>query len=226
MKTSSTPSVILCGGEGLRFRNTADIVQKVLVPVGEQPIIQRMMDIYAHHGVDTFYLCVRDDDTQIRKYFESNPQASGRKVSLVKTGNTTPTGGRVKAMESILQEEVFFLAYGDDLASVSLPDLVERHISMATTVTHSAARPRSPFGQPEINQQGMVQVFNEKPIMDDWVNAGFFVMNKRVFEYLIPGADLERETLPDLIASEELAAFQQKGFWQSMDTVKELSLSN
>ena len=226
MNVSEIPAVILCGGEGLRFRSTDHTVPKVLASIGDLPIVQHIIDLYAHFGIETFYLCIRDDATEIREYFRSHPIPEGRNLFLIETGNDTPTGGRIKALENLIVQRTFFVTYGDGLANVTLPDLVNTHLRLKATVTLTAARPRSPFGQLEIDTGGIVCSFNEKPFLDNWVNAGFFMMDQTVFGHLTASSDLERETLPQLMANRQLAAYEHWGFWQSMDTAKEHSLLN
>jgi len=211
-------TLILCGGKGTRAYPHTLEVPKPLIEVGDAPVLFRVMEIYAQQGYDDFVLAAGYRADLIRQFAAGLP-ASWR-VEVSDTGEATGTGGRILGCAAALGE-TFLATYGDGLGSVDLRALVEFHRSHPGEATITAVPLPSPYGTLEWDEAGRVQRFLEKPrLIDHWINAGFFVMDRRVFDQW-EGDDLEREVLPSLASHGELYVYQHHGFWRSMDTYKD-----
>jgi glucose-1-phosphate cytidylyltransferase len=230
-------TVILCGGRGTRLDEMGTAVPKALVPIGDKPVIWHLLQIFTHHGFDDFVLCLGYLSDKIKDYFDGVAVGRGCedndvchidsdglkwRVQLVDTGLDTNTGGRIKALESLLAgEERFFVTYGDGLANVDLRALLEFHLEHGKTATLTAVHPVSNFGILELGVGSAVKEFREKPILENWINGGFFVFENRIFDRLESNSVLELEPLVSLASEGELIAFQHSGFWKCMDTYKD-----
>jgi len=213
-------TVILCGGKGTRLGSWGERVPKPLLPVGEHPILWHIMKIYAAYEHSDFVLCLGHLAAKFEEFARS-PAASDWNITLLETGLDTPTGGRVKKVESSIDGDDFFVTYGDGVADIDLTALLDYHRSHGRIATVTSARPQSAFGIMHIAEDGRVTAFDEKPIMSDWVNGGFFVIRREVFRYLEPDSVLERAPLERLAAEGELMAYRHHGFWTCMDTYKD-----
>jgi glucose-1-phosphate cytidylyltransferase len=241
--------VILCGGQGTRLREETEFRPKPLVPVGERPILWHIMKYFAHWGLREFVLCLGYRGHMIKEYFLNYEAMNndlticlGRQhsiryhnahdeqdlqVTLVDTGQSSMTGGRVKRIRQFVEGEDFMVTYGDGLADVDLKSLLAFHASHGRIATISTVRPTSRFGVVHIGQESEILSFSEKPQMDSWANMGFMVFKPEIFEYL--GGDdcvLEREPLEYLAAAHQLMAYQHEGFFFAMDTYREFQLLN
>ena len=225
MVPSQIPIVILCGGESLRFRTRSADFSKALAPIGDAPIICHIINRFRKIGCSQFIICVRDSDTEIGSFFKENPTFS-HGVSVVKTGEDTPTGGRLKNIESLIKTDQFFLTYGDYLTDVCIESIYRQHLLKMPVATVMAARPRSAYGLMELTKYDQVQVFEEKPLLNHWVNGGLFVFSKEVFSFITKTSILETDVLSQLIKNNGLYAYRHAGFWQSMDTQKEHQILN
>ena len=230
-------TVILCGGRGTRLNEMGIAVPKALVPIGGKPVIWHLLQIFTHYGFDDFVLCLGYLSEKIENYFagvttkQDHENGAVRcidseglkcRVELVDTGLDTNTGGRIKALDSLLTcEDRFFVTYGDGLANVDLRALLEFHLSRGKTATLTAVHPVSNFGVLELDGESAVKKFREKPILENWINGGFFVFENRIFDRLGSDSVLEREPLVSLASDGELMAFQHSGFWKCMDTYKD-----
>jgi len=240
--------VILAGGLGTRLREETELRPKPMVEIGGRPILWHIMKIYAHHGFTEFLLCLGYKGDVIRDYFlnyeprnrdftvtlgshaleihDGHPE-SGWQVTLAETGKETLTGGRIKRVARYLDGDSFMVTYGDGVADINIKDLITFHKKSARLGTVTAVRPSSRFGELSI-ENGMVQVFQEKPqVHEGWINGGFFVFNRGVLE-LISGDDesLEQGLLQKLSSMKELSVYQHPGFWQCMDTYREMESLN
>jgi glucose-1-phosphate cytidylyltransferase len=215
--------VILCGGRGTRLSEHGSLVPKVLTPIGGEPIVVHLMRHYADYGVTDFVLCLGYLKEQIEEYFvDAEVKFPSWSVTLVDTGLDTPTGGRVKAVEQLVRGEgTFMITYGDGLADVDVSALLDDHRSHGRSATLTAVRPVSNFGLIDIDAQGHVTTFREKPVLKEWVNGGFFVVEPNIFELLAGDSVLESDALTELAARGELMAFRHEGFWKCMDTHKD-----
>ncbi|HKX27922.1 MAG TPA: glucose-1-phosphate cytidylyltransferase [Blastocatellia bacterium] len=238
-------TVILCGGRGTRLSEHGASVPKALIEIGGRPLLWHLLKIYQHHGLNDFVLCLGYLGDSIKRYFldhhwlasdftlKTNRNGeyqlhrhgvSGEdwQITFAETGLDTNTGGRVKQIERYLGEDpTVCVTYGDGLANIDLPALIEFHRSHGKLATLTAVHPRSTFGLLKLTPGGAVNEFEEKPIIQDWSNGGFFVFNRPVFSYLTDNCVLEREPLERLAQAGELMAYRHTGFWKCLDTYKD-----
>jgi glucose-1-phosphate cytidylyltransferase len=241
--------VILCGGQGTRLREETEFRPKPLVEVGNRPILWHIMKTYAHHGLRDFVLCLGYRGRMIKDYF-LNYEAMNNDftirlghqhrlalhdahdeqdfiVTLADTGPDTMTGGRIQRASRYIDGDTFMVTYGDGLSDVDVRALAAYHRSHGRLATVTAVRPHSRFGVLKVNDAGRVTRFVEKPQLDGWASAGFFVFNRGVLD-LLPGDDcvLEREPLEQLAAEKELMVYRHEGFFFAMDTYREYQALN
>jgi glucose-1-phosphate cytidylyltransferase len=241
-------AVILAGGLGTRLREETEFRPKPMVEVGGRPILWHLMKLYAAYGVTEFVIPIGYRGEVIRDYFinyeartndftirlghtheieyHNSHLETGWRVTVVDTGAETPTGGRVNRVRTHVESGRFLATYGDGLADVNIDKLLafhERHGKLATMTT---VNPPSRFGIVEVEPDGAIRRFREKPRTDDHVNAGFFVFEPGVFDYLDDHTALEQEPLENLAADGQLMAYNHDGFFQAMDTYREFQLLN
>jgi glucose-1-phosphate cytidylyltransferase len=244
-------TVILCGGRGTRLGEHGTSVPKALIEIGGRPVLWHILKLYAHHGFNDFILCLGYLGDEIRGYFaqhyflkddpryyaELTPEMGRTRdsqlrlhrtngedwqITFADTGLDTNTGGRVKRVQGYVgDDEEFFVTYGDGLADVDLRALLRFHCEHGRLATLTAVNPRSNFGLLKLDAAGAVTKFEEKPVIHEWVNGGFFVFNRRVFDYLDPDAVLEQAPFERLARERQLMAFRHVGFWKCMDTYKD-----
>lgn len=219
MEHQSIKTVILCGGEGLRFRNDVITDNKILAPISGFPVLWHIMNHYATYGFKTFILCVRDDDDVINQYV--NLQNFDWEVTVIRTGNDTSTGGRIKKIKEFINEDEFFVTYGDGLSDINLAELFSYHLLHNKLATLTAVKPMNQYGVLQIEEDGQVSSFEEKPKMKEWVNGGFFVFNKKILNLLDENDSLEQSLIDKLVPKNELIAYRFEGFWKSIDTFKD-----
>jgi glucose-1-phosphate cytidylyltransferase len=213
-------TVILCGGRGTRALPLTTEVPKPLLEVAGRPVLAHLMEIYAAQGYTDFVLAAGYKGDLIRAYAETLP--SSWRVEVVDTGEDTNTGGRVRRVADRVDGD-FFLTYADGLGDVDLPALAAFHADHPGVATLTTVPLPSQYGTLELDDEGRVRRFKEKPhLPDHLINAGFFVISPGAFAaWPEPGDDLEREVLPALAAAGQLRAFRHRGFWRSMDTYKD-----
>lgn len=240
--------VILAGGLGTRLREETEYRPKPMVEIGGRPILWHIMKIYAGYGFKEFVVCLGYKGDVIRDYFlnyqirncdftitldsnaleiHGNHSETGWKVTLVETGDTTSTGGRVKRAGGYLEGQPFMVTYGDGVADVDIGRLVDFHARHGKLGTVTGVRPSSRYGELSIGE-GMVRVFQEKPqVQEGCINGGFFVFENKVLD-LIEGdtSALEDGMLSGLARRGELAVYRHEGFWQCMDTYREMQMLN
>ena len=212
-------TVILCGGRGTRLGEHGVYVPKALIKIGGRPIIWHLMRLYSHYGINDFVPCLGYLGDEVRRYFEEN--ATDFRLEFADTGLDTNTGGRLLAVRDKLDGEIFCVTYGDGLADINIAELVAFHRSHGKIATVTAVHPFSNFGIMDVGNGGAVAGFREKPVMQDWVNGGFFVFDRRIFEFLDGNCTLEREPFEVLSSRGEMMAFRHEGFWKCMDTYKD-----
>ena len=235
--------VILAGGLGTRISEETGVRPKPMVEVGDKPILWHIMKIYSAYGFNDFIICTGYKGYMIKEYFSNyslhnsditfdlrtggievhQSQTEPWRVTLVDTGADTMTGGRLKRIERYLDGATFMMTYGDGVADIAVPDLLEYHRAQGLEATVTAVQPLGRFGALELNDQNRVECFREKPLGDgDWINGGFFVLEPSVLDR-IEGDDtlFEHEPLESLAADGQLAAFTHEGFWQPMDTLRD-----
>ncbi len=237
--------VILCGGQGTRMREETEYRPKPLVDVGGRPVLWHIMKVFSHYGYRDFVLCLGYRGHMIKQYFldyeamvndftiklgvmraiayHGAHEEQEFSVTLADTGPDTMTGGRVKRIVKYFKDDLFMVTYGDSVADVNIKKLVEFHKSHGKLATVTTTRPQSRFGILDVDDAtGTVRRFAEKPRVDGWANAGYFVFHRSVFDYL--GGDdcvMEREPLERLAAEGQLVAFRHDGFFYAMDTYRE-----
>ena len=242
--------VILCGGQGMRLREETEIKPKPMVTIGDMPILWHIMKTYAHYGFNDFILCLGYKGEVIKDYFyryeilandftvelgsrkvKIYPKHSegGWKVTLADTGLEAMTGARTKRIEKYIDTDTFMLTYGDGLTDLNIQELLNFHNSHGKIGTLTGVFPPSRYGELLIHED-RVLTFKEKPKdHNNSINGGYFVFNKKLFEYL-KDADsscvLEREPLERLAADGELKVFRHEGFWQCMDTYRDYKYLN
>ena len=211
-------TVILCGGRGTRAHPHTAEIPKPLLEVGDRPVLRHVMDIYAAQGFDRFVLAAGYRADAIADFAADLPTAWS--VEVADTGVDTGTGARVRACRHLVGD-TFFLTYGDGLGDVDLPELRRFHDEHGGGVTVTTVALPSPYGTLELDADGRVDRFREKPSLPDHrINAGFLVVDRRSVDTW-EGDDLEREVLPALVTKGELYARDHHGFWRSMDTHKD-----
>ena len=242
-------AMILCGGQGTRMREETEYRPKPLVEIGGRPILWHIMKIYAHYGIRDFVFCLGYRGSMIKEYFlqyeainndftiplgdagqiefHDAHSEQGIRVTLADTGLYSMTGGRVLKASRYINDDTFLLTYGDGVADINIAELIEFHHSHGKLATLTAMRPSSRFGLLELSDTGSVQRFVEKPQTDDWASAGFFVLNRRVFDYLDgPECVFEQKPLERLAAEGQLMAYQHNGHFFAMDTYREYQQLN
>jgi glucose-1-phosphate cytidylyltransferase len=237
--------VILCGGFGTRLREETEIKPKPMVEIGEMPILWHIMKTYAWHGFKEFILCLGYKGEKIKEFFynyemlsndftielgtnkiDIHPRHSehGWKVTLVDTGLNAMTGARVKRIERFIEDEHFMLTYGDGVTDLNIKDLLEFHLSHGKIGTVTGVFPPSRYGELLIRDD-RVASFAEKPETHmNSINGGYFICSKKFFSYLRDddSCSLEKEPLEELASDGELMVFNHRGFWQCMDTYRDL----
>jgi glucose-1-phosphate cytidylyltransferase len=241
--------VILCGGIGTRLREETEFRPKPLVDIGGRPILWHIMKIYAHHGFRDFVLCLGYRGNMIKDYFLNYEAMNndftislGRKsqisyhgnhgeqdfqVTLADTGQDTMTGGRVRRIQPHIDGDTFMVTYGDGLADVNIRALHDFHKRHGKLATVTAVQPLSRFGVMNLGDGDAVNSFAEKPKTEAWASAGYFVFDRRIFDYL-HGDDtvLEREPMEQLAAAGQLVSYRHNGFFHAMDTYREYKMLN
>jgi glucose-1-phosphate cytidylyltransferase len=239
-------AVILAGGLGTRISEETGVRPKPMVEIGGKPILWHIMKLYSAHDVNDFVVCCGYKGYLIKEYFANyflhmsdvtfdmgenrmtvhQRYAEPWRVTLVDTGDDTMTGGRLKRVASYLKDEdAFCFTYGDGLADVDVRKLVAFHRAHGKLATVTAVRPPGRYGALEL-EGAKVRSFVEKPRGDGgWINGGFFVLDPKVIDYVAEdGTSWEREPLARLAAEGQLSAFEHRGFWQPMDTLREKNL--
>jgi glucose-1-phosphate cytidylyltransferase len=241
-------AVLLAGGLGTRLREETEYRPKPMVEVGGRPIIWHIMKGFAHHGISDFVVCTGYRSEVIKDFFlnyegrthdftvrlgqpaevtyHSTHDESGWQVTVADTGQATMTGGRVNRIQAHIGDERFMVTYGDGLADVDIPALLDFHESHGRLATVTTIRPLSRFGVMDMTEEGAVEQFREKPLTDGYVNGGFFVFEPGVFDYLDDECVLEQAPLEALAKDGQLMAFRHEGFWQPMDTYREFTMLN
>jgi glucose-1-phosphate cytidylyltransferase len=194
---------------------------KALVEIGGRPILWHVIQIYAAQGFDRFVLCTGNRGEMIEAFVEREAWPEGVEIECVSTGDDTPTGGRIKAAADWLGGETFCATYSDGVADIDLGALVARHREHGGLATVTVVRPPIQFGIADLDGDGRVAGFREKPPSEHWVNGGFFCFEPGVLDYLTEDSVLEREPLERLAAEGQLHAYRHAGYWDCMDTYKD-----
>ena len=235
--------VLFCGGLGLRMGETTTRVPKPMITVGDRPILWHIMRYYSSFGYRDFVLCLGYKAEAVKEYFLNYQEAltndfvlrdGGRRVELlstdiqdwsitfIDTGLRTTIGQRLKAVEEYIgPDEIFLTNYGDTLTDAPLPEMVDMLTGTDKTALFLAARPTYNFHVATFDPDNTVVAIEDVTRSDAWLNGGYFVFRREIFDYIREGEDLVEEPFQRLIAEKKLMAYPYEGFWAAMDTLKE-----
>ncbi len=216
--------VILCGGLGTRLSEETKKIPKPMVKIGNKPILVHIMERYARYNHKDFILALGYKKEIIKQYFKKN-QFKDWKIKLIDTGLNSLTGTRLLKLKNLLiDEQSFFLTYGDGVANINLNQLLKFHQKRNKVASLTAVKPPARFGELFL-KNNIVKKFDEKnQINTGWINGGFFVFNKDIFKFIPNNCMLEREPMRKLTNKNQLLAFRHSGFWQCMDTLRDKEL--
>jgi glucose-1-phosphate cytidylyltransferase len=255
-------TVLLAGGFGTRISEESHLRPKPMIPIGGKPILWHIMKTYSHFGCSDFVVCLGYMGYAITEYFSNylfhesdvtldftEPHAASNRthgavtfhrrvcepwrISLINTGLNTMTAGRVRRIKEHTDNSTFMLTYGDGVGDINIQELLKFHRAHGKLATVTAVRPLGRFGALDIQEDGSVSRFQEKPEGDGtWINAGYFVLEPAVFDYIdaaaqkagLQGTDdctFEKDPLEQLARDGELVAYKHRGFWQPMDTLRD-----
>jgi glucose-1-phosphate cytidylyltransferase len=220
------PVVILCGGRGTRLRERTETVPKALVEIGGRPILWHVIGIYAAQGFERFLLATGYLGEMVREFVEAQSWPLGIEAECVDTGADTPTGGRIAKLAERLDGGRFCATYADGVADVDLAGLLDFHTAEGALATMTVVRPHLQWGIADVDEQGRIAGFVEKPRSEHWINGGFLCFEPGALDYLDEESVLEREPLRRLAADGELRAHRHHGFWDCMDTYKDAVVLN
>jgi glucose-1-phosphate cytidylyltransferase len=235
--------VLLAGGLGSRIAEESSLRPKPMIEIGGKPILWHIMKIYSQYGINEFVICCGYKGYLIKEYFANyflhmsdvtidmnnnsmkvhQQKAEPWKITLVDTGDSTMTGGRLKRVaEFVKDDELFLMTYGDGLSDVNMSDLISFHQANNLMATLTAVHPPARFGALKMSGS-RVQSFIEKPVGEGGlINGGFFVLSPKIFQFIDGDTTVwEKEPLERLANQNELAAFTHEGFWQPMDTLRD-----
>ncbi len=236
-------AVILAGGLGSRIQELTNDIPKPMIKIGGKPILWHIMKIYYSYGVKDFIVCAGYKDYIIKEYFYNytihnsdvsfdirknkityhNNKSEDWNVTIVNTGEKTMTGGRLKRVSDYISDENFCFTYGDAVCNVDIKNLIKFHENSNSIATLTAVQPSGRFGQLTLGENSKVESFIEKPSGDGgWINGGFFVLSKKIFEY-IEGDHVswEEDPLKQISKEGKLSYFKHNDFWQCMDTLRD-----
>ncbi len=242
-------TLILAGGFGTRLSEETDLRPKPMVEIGNRPILWHIMKIYSTYGFNEFIILLGYKGYYIKEYFANyflhqsdvtidmsngniqihNNSSEPWKVTLLDTGLHTMTGGRIKKAQSFVGNEPFMLTYGDGVANIDINKLIQFHKKHKKLMTMTSAQPDGRFGALSISNDDKVLKFQEKPKGDgSWINAGFFVCNPEVFDYISEDENcvFEQEPLQNLAKNGEIYTYKHHGFWMPMDTLRDKNKLN
>ena len=242
-------AVLLAGGLGTRIREESEFRPKPMVEIGGRPILWHIMKHLASFGIKEFVIATGYKSNMIKEYFlnyeplgndfsislgdRNSLQIHGEhdesdwNVTVAFTGDKTETGGRVfKAAKYLDPNEDFFLTYGDGLANVDIDALRKRHEESGKQATITTVQPTSRFGVINLDNNGDVTAFQEKPKLEGWINIGFMILNPKTLDYFTDDCVLESGPLASLAQDNKLSSFKHEGFWQPMDTLRESKILN
>lgn len=238
--------VLLAGGLGTRISEESHLKPKPMIEIGGKPILWHIMKEYSHYGFNDFVICAGYKQYVIKEFFadyflhtsdvtfdlQNNSMevhdnfAEPWKVTVVDTGLNTMTGGRIKRIQKYVGDEPFFMTYGDGVCDVNIQELLKFHQAHGKTATMTAVNVGQRFGVLDINKDGQIDSFREKNDSDGgMINGGYMILNSDIFQYIDNDSTVfEKKPLEALAAKGELVAYQHKGFWQCMDTLRDKEL--
>ena len=233
----------MCGGKGTRLREETEFKPKPMVEIGGRPVLWHIMSIYARHGFKDFVLPLGYKGEVIKKYFYDynirntdftvnlkNGEVATHggtcedwRITLCDTGQETLKGARIKRVARHIDTDRFMVTYGDGVADINLDKLIEFHKKSGKIGTFTGVRMPSRFGTVTTDEQGSILSWEEKPVLNEYINCGFFVFKREFLEYLSEdeSCDLEKEPLQRLAAEGQLSMYPHPGQWQCMDTLRD-----
>lgn len=239
-------AVILAGGLGTRLSEETSRVPKPMVEIAGKPILWHVMKIYSYYGVSDFIICCGYKGYTIKEYFSNfllrnsditfnlkenkmevhSNNTENWRVTLVDTGETTMTGGRIQRIKKYI-DGTFYLTYGDGVGNIDINKLLDHHKESKKISTMTVVKPQGRFGSVSLDNNSVTK-FVEKPIGESgWINGGFFVLEPKIFSYIENDMTIwEREPLEKLADKNELSAYKHELFWQPMDTLRDMNYLN
>ena len=213
-------AIILAGGLGTRISEETHLKPKPMVEIGGKPILWHIMKRYSIFGINEFIICSGYKSHIIEDYFKERME--NWKVNVVDTGSNTMTGGRLKRVEKYIENETFCFTYGDSLNNVDILNTIKFHKDKGKLATVTACHPPEKYGVLKLENDVVVD-FEEKPErINEWVNAGYFVLEPEVFELINNDSTIwEKEPLKELVYKNQISAFKHEGFYKSMDTISD-----
>ena len=214
-------AVILAGGYGTRISEESHLKPKPMIEIGGMPLLWHIMKIYSHYGINEFVICCGYKGDMIKEYF-SKFDFPLWNVQLVDTGLNTMTGGRIKRIQNHI-DDTFCVTYGDGVSDVNINDLILFHKEKKSLATLTAIHPPERFGVLELSGNNVVEFHEKHQGESSWINGGFFVFEKEIFDYIKNGdsTTLERTPFETLAKEKKLTAFKHEGFWHPMDTLRD-----
>ncbi len=248
---STIPVVLLCGGAGTRLREETQFMPKPMVAIGNRPTLWHIMKIYDHYGFKKFIICLGYKGEMIKEYFmhykmmnnditvklgakeeieiHNGHSCDDWQITLSDTGTKALKGARIKRIEKYIDSEIFMVTYGDGVADINIQKLLEFHVSHGKIATVTGVRPKFlKFGELNIEEDRVTR-FTEKPAYKgNYVNGGFFVFNRKLFDYLDDKdeCELEADPLTRISSEGELMVYKHNGFWACMDTIRDTEYLN
>jgi glucose-1-phosphate cytidylyltransferase len=244
-------TVILAGGYGTRIRDVADDIPKPMIPIGPYPILYHILKIYSYYNKKDFIICLGYKGEVIKNFFinlnsltkdltidfkntnEINYHQGDNdidwKLKLIDTGLNAMTGARINKIKNLIDEENFLLTYGDGVSDINIDDTIKFHKSHGKILTVAGVRPPGRFGEIISNKNNEVIKFNEKPQVEKGrISGGFFVANKKIFDFLNDNDDLvfEESPIQELVSNNQMMIYKHDGFWLPMDTSREYQILN
>ncbi len=234
-------AVILAGGLGTRISEETQLKPKPMVEIGGKPILWHIMKIFSSHGINDFVICCGYKSYVIKEYFANyflhesdvtfdmrhnnmevhNSASEPWRVTLVDTGESSGTGGRLRRVKDYLDDEDFCFTYGDGVTDADITRIIDFHKQKGRLATLTTVQPPHRFGALQLNNE-LVDRFIEKPVDGGWINGGFFVLSPKVIDYIASDDVMwERAPMEALVAAGQIAAYKHDGFWHSMDTLRD-----
>jgi glucose-1-phosphate cytidylyltransferase len=242
-------TIILSGGLGYRLKEETEFKPKPMVNIGGKPILWHIMKIYAHYGFNDFIIALGYKGDYIKQYFlneknmvydfsldtftgktkiiKNGAKPEDFKITFVNTGEETLPGERILRLKDYVPDtdKNFMVTYGDGVSDINIKDLIKFHEKQNTIGTVTGVHPRSKYGLLKTNDEGIVEDFQEKPVLKDRTNGGFMVFKREFFNYIKPG-EFEHKGLKRLVAKKQLSVFNHNGFWYCMDTYPDVDNLN
>ena len=236
--------LLLPGGFGTRLSEETDIKPKPMLDIGGKPILWHIMKTYSHYGFNDFVILLCYKGYYIKEYFANyflhqsdvtidmsdgsmeihNNSSEPWKVTLLDTGLDSMTGGRIKRAQDFIGDKPFMLTYGDGVSDINIEELVKFHKTHGKAMTMTSAQPDGRFGALNIDDNNKVKEFKEKPKGDgSWINAGYFICEPKVFDYIVDGDSsvFEQKPLMNLAKDGEVHTYKHHNFWMPMDTLRD-----